>query len=200
MTEQRITVDAYQAYCGYRIANKPYLFFTPTERLVPRRRFLCENCIGACCMLTKINSLSFDELKFISAATFPLEIVELINIRTPEDLEALYSFQHPSLSLSYYANGLLALHNIFENNPKKRSCSISPATTCGYLTDNGRCGTYHTRPRTCCDFKPGCATCRNVYIGKGSEAAVAYGEALNVGEQVLGIIDPNYKARVFDFH
>jgi len=41
--------------------------------------------------------------------------------------------------------------------------------------------------------------CRKIYIGKGSKPAIAYGEALNVGEQVLGIVDPLYKPRVFNF-
>jgi len=197
MVEQIISHDTYQEFLNMRISSKPYVVYTPKERRVPRRISSCQDCIGSCCMLTRINALSVGEFEHVARVTYPVDILGQIDFQVQWPLSEL---RYPYLALTFVVSGLL-------NNPyfraimnDDRPCSITPATACGYLTNRGRCDNYDNRPHTCHDFKPGCTTCRKVYIGKGSVAAVAYGEALNIGEQVLGIIDPNYNARVFNFH
>lgn len=199
MTEHRIPLEAYQQYLTMRIDSKPYLIYSPNDRYVPHHIRSCNGCIGSCCMLTRIDALTLDELKFLAAVTFSRDILGYIDLDTERDLDALYAYKRPHLSLSHITNGLLAYNVLLVKNQRERSCSISPATACRHLTDEGRCGTYEHRSLTCPEFKPGCKICKDIYIRKGSPAGIAYGEALNVGEQVFVIIDPNYKPRVFNF-
>jgi len=196
MVEQIISHDTYQEFLNMRISSKPYVVYTPKERRVPRRISSCQDCIGSCCMLTRINALSVGEFEHVARVTYPVDILGQIDFQVQWPLSEL---RYPYLALTFVVSGLL-------NNPyfraimnDDRPCSITPATACGHLKEDGHCGSYEARPRTCHEFRCGCDICRKIYIGKGSKPAIAYGEALNVGEQVLGIVDPLYKPRVFNF-
>ena len=104
-------------------------------------------------MLTRINVLSVDEFRYIAEVTYPIDILGQIDLQGKVLSNEL---QYPYLALNHIVNGLL-------NNPyfraimnEDRPCSITPATACGHLKEDGHCGSYEARPRTCHEFRCGC--------------------------------------------